>query len=227
MGIDHTALETILISLTHTKNKNRALTLARQQIHFQPHNVDAKYLDYCEDMFKSFGFTIVDSMDYSPYENATIIHNLNLPYSVNNIKYDFIYDGGTIEHIFNIPQVLENIIDLLDIDGIFCSVTVNNNLSGHGFYQFSPELFLSSFKPKYGMEIICIYLAQVGTSMDKWIKINHHDKNNNRITAKFHDDQEVYIITIAKKISNERLSLISHPPNQYSYEEVDWAQTNT
>lgn len=222
MGIDHTSLESILHSLTYAKNKNRALTLARQQIHFQPKNVNAKFLDFCEDMFKSFGFTTVDSMDYSPYENATIIHNLNLPYRENN-KYDFIYDGGTIEHVFNIPQVLENVINLLEIDGIFCSVTVNNNLSGHGFYQFSPELFLSSFKPKYGMEIICIYLAQVGTSMNEWIKINHDDKDTeNRNTAKFNNNREVYIITIAKKISNDGVSLINNPPNQYSYEEVDW-----
>jgi hypothetical protein len=222
MGIDYTSLEAILMSLLQTKNKNRALTLARQQIHFQPRNVNAKFLDYCEDMFKSFGFITTESIDYSSYENATIIHNMNLPYLENNTKYDFIYDGGTIEHIFNIPQVLENIINLLAIDGIFCSVTVNNNLSGHGFYQFSPELFLSCFNPNYGMEIICIYLAKVGTSVNEWIKISHLDKNNNRITAKFNDDKEVYIITIAKKISNDRLSLITNPPNQYSYEKVDW-----
>ena len=60
-------------------------------------------------------------------------------------KYQYIYDGGTIEHIFNIPQVIENIIDILDINGLFVSITCNNNFSGHGIYQFSPEFFLAVF----------------------------------------------------------------------------------
>ena len=58
-----------------------------------------------------------------------------------NKKFDFILDGGTIEHIFNCPQVLDNIIYLLEIEGILCSITCNNNFSGHGFYQFSPDFF--------------------------------------------------------------------------------------
>ena len=112
-------------------------------------------MDYCEEFFLSFGFLNIDSIDNSSYENSSIIHNLNTPYN-NTKKYDYIYDGGTTEHIFNVPQVFENIINLLEIDGIFCSVTVNNNFSGHGFYQFSPELYLSMFTSNYGMEILIV-----------------------------------------------------------------------
>ena len=127
MGIDLTALETILFSLRYVKNNNNLLTLARQQIHTQnitlTNNFFIKSMDYCENLFKSLGFLNIESIDNSSYENATIIHNLNTPYN-NTKKYDYIYDGGTTEHIFNIPQVFENIINLLEIDGIFCSVTV-------------------------------------------------------------------------------------------------------
>ena len=227
MGIDFSALEAILMSLRYVKNKNNLLTLARQQMHI--HNITLtnnfliKYMDYCEKFFLSFGFLNIDSIDNSSYENASIIHNLNTPYN-NTKKYDYIYDGGTTEHIFNVPQVFENIINLLEIDGIFCSVTVNNNLSGHGFYQFSPELYLSMFTSNYGMEIQCIYLAKVGTTINEWIKIINYDKDIDRITTKFNGNEPVYIIVVAKKISNTRQSLLINPPNQYSYEKVDWVK---
>src|SRR5207253_3919084 len=140
-------------------------------------------------------------------------------------KYDYIYDGGTIEYIFNLPQVLDNIINLLKPGGIFCSVTCNNNFSGHGFYQFSPELFFASFAPKYGMEIIELYLAKVGSDYNDWIRIEKKDfySHNGRIEFKFGDGEMVYILTIAKKMDYEnRKSLILEPPQQNSYENIEW-----
>ena len=117
----------------------------------------------------------------------------------------------------------KNIINLLEIGGIFCSVTCNNNLSGHGIYQFSPEFFLSAFSKDYGMEIKEIYLAQVNSEIHEWINVNNlKDQQNCRNMSKFDSNKEVYIITIAKKISNNRKNLIHDSPNQYSYENMDW-----
>jgi hypothetical protein len=82
------------------------------------------------------------------------------------------------------------------------------------------------FTSNYGMEIQCIYLAKVGSKINEWIKINKYDKNTNRITTRFNSNEPVYIIVIAKKISNTRLSLLTNPPNQYSYE-VDWKNKET
>ena len=161
MGIDITALELILLSHQYVKIKNTdILTLGRQQIHIEckdinnslnkynfSHLVDKfNYYDFSENLFRQLlNGDCVDSIDNSKYEDASIIYNLNLPY-ISSKKYQYIYDGGTTEHIFNIPQVIENVINMLDIDGLFVSVTCNNNFSGHGMYQFSPEFFLSSLK---------------------------------------------------------------------------------
>ncbi len=144
MGIDITALEILVLALKLHKPK-KVLTIGRQGIHIQfslcryicekhGFTLSESSIDkYCEKFFKHFGAEIVDSIDKSTYENATIIHDLNLPILTNN-KYDFIYDGGSTEHIFNIAQVYDNIFELLEIRGFFCSVTPNNNQSGHGFY---------------------------------------------------------------------------------------------
>jgi len=236
MGIDRSVLDAILFSLPLCTNKNNILTLGRQGIHLHRNTIDYYankynikfsdnvYTEFCENMFKDLGFNSVDSIDYSSYENASIIHDMNKP--INNElnilknKYQFILDGGTIEHIFNTPQLCENIIDLLDINGIFLSITCNNNLSGHGIYQFSPEFFMSAFNEKYGMKIISIYLAEVNSEINTWIRCDSY--NGWRNETKFNTLAHVYIITIAQKISNDRESLIYNSPQQYSYENIDW-----
>lgn len=58
------------------------------------------------DFFKLFNFDTIDSMDTSDYEGATIVHDLNVPVPDSlKGKFDVIFDSGTMEHIFNVPQV--------------------------------------------------------------------------------------------------------------------------
>ena len=174
MGIDIVCLESIMKSLEHIKVENRIflLTLGRKEIDISEyifniilHKYKTNILDYhtayCQQFFSRLGFQRVDSIDDSSCENDVIIHNMNkkIPERYHNM-YSYIYDGGTTDHIFNNPQKYDNIINLLYIGGIVCSIRPNNNFSGHGIYQFSPELFLSMFTPKYGMEIIGIYLGK-------------------------------------------------------------------
>lgn len=236
MGIDPTGLNALVLSLNYVSNKKNILTLGRQKINIGNHiindllnkfnlsHLQNKYnaCEFCEKFLNDLGFENVDSVDNSSYEGANIIHNFNLPIEITK-KYDFILDGGTTEHIFNAPQVVENIIDLLEIDGIYCSIVPNNNLSGHGIYQFSPEFFLSAFSKNYGMEIKELYLAKLGSFYEDWINVNDLKScQDGRNCSKFNTLDEVYIIAIAKKISNNRKSLIHEPPNQYSYENIDW-----
>lgn len=236
MGIDYVGCECILRSLKYIKNKKNILTLGRQGIHVFPYTIDCllgnynlshlknRYIwGFCEQFFMDLGFENVDSLDNSPYEGASIIHNMNLPIPDNFKKYDYIFDGGTIEHIFNTPQTCENIINLLNVDGLFVSITPNNNLSGHGIYQFSPEFYLSAFSKKYGMEIQELYLAKVGTGFNEWMNVNDfNEKQNGRNTSRFYTNDHVDIVAIIRKISDNRENLITNSPNQFSYENIDW-----
>jgi hypothetical protein len=233
MGIDRTCLNVILKSCVYIKNKKNVMTLGRQQIHTSKEyntdigdkfNIDLSeiiYGNYCENFFHSIGFENIDSIDNSKYEDAKYIHNLNYPIldELKN-KYNYIYDGGATEHIFNVPQVFENIIDMLSIDGLFVSVTCNNNFSGHGMYQFSPELYLSMLHNKYGMKILELHIGEVGKTDIEWKNVNSY--NGYRNTDKLSTLSETYIIIIARKISNNRCSLLTNCPNQYSYEQCDW-----
>jgi SAM-dependent methyltransferase len=233
MGFDITTLHSVLMASKLVKNKDKALTLGRQNIHVAPgyyeficftYGIKTEWSEYCERLISDVGFKEVDSMDYSYFEGASVIHNLNkITSDVLNDKYDFIVDGGTIEHVFNIPQVLENIIKMLKVDGIFCSVGCNNNFSGHGFYQFSPELFLSCFTNKYGMKVEQIFIAESGSFPDRWINVGFQSQNEKRLLHKILTEKEVYIITFARKTRDDNVSSLIHdPPNQFSYEQVDW-----
>jgi hypothetical protein len=225
MGIDYTGLEALLHALPHV-NKKKALTLGRQEIHISSTGMEyflkkyglpcKPYSGFCEPLLKDLGFDTVDSMDNSLFEGATILHNMNLP--VGEMKYDFILDGGTIEHIFNAAQVCQNIIDMLEIGGVYVSITPNNNFSGHGMYQFSPEFYLSAFSKEYGMNVMELYLAKVGTGIEEWINVNSYQGGRNVTT--FGTNEPVYIIAIIKKSLHGK-NVLLHPPNQYSYE-IDW-----
>jgi len=113
------------------------------------------------EVFKSLGFSRVYSLDVSSYEGADFVWDLNLPVPENlKNKFDFIYDGGTIEHIFNTPQVLKNLHDLLHPTGYIFHENPANNFVDHGYYQFPPSLFFDYYTAN-NYEIISALLCKV------------------------------------------------------------------
>jgi hypothetical protein len=215
MGIDYCAFNVLLHLLNNNKFKN-VLTIGRQQIHCD--FLHFKCGEYCENLFTYFGSERVDSVDASNYENCTIIHDINYPME-SEIKYDLIFDGGCSEHIFNCQQSYQNYINALEIGGIYLGIIPNNNFSGHGFYQFSPEFFVQIFQKKYNAELLELYLAKVNTPMSEWIKLDNTIRYRNE--TKFDDTTPVYIIVIAKKCSSDGIQFTEQFPQQHNYI-IDW-----
>lgn len=94
------------------------------------------------DLFTGLGFDEVRSIDYSDFEDADYVLDLNnpVPESLHN-KFDAIYDGGTLEHVFNFPQSLKNIHNMLKPGGIIMHASPSHNHVDHGFYMFSPTIY--------------------------------------------------------------------------------------
>jgi hypothetical protein len=113
-----------------------------------PFLIDEKYMcdKYSVDkiILNALGFADIEAVDISHYGGAEIIHDLNLPVPVEmKNAYDFILDAGTIEHIFDLPQVLKNIFDMLKVGGVFFFDMPYWYEPYHGFYNFSPLLMKS------------------------------------------------------------------------------------
>jgi SAM-dependent methyltransferase len=114
------------------------------------------------DYLEPLGYRVT-SIDASSYEGADVIHDLNCPIPDKFIgRFDLVIDGGTLEHVFNYPQALQNAMRLLRVGGHLFLATPTNNQCGHGFYQFSPELFYSVLTERNGFELKRIYIRAEG-----------------------------------------------------------------
>jgi hypothetical protein len=106
-------------------------------------------------------------MDASPYEGADVVQDLNLPVPEQfKERYTVVFDGGTLEHIFNFPVALKNCMEMLRPGGTLFVNVIANQQFGHGFYQVSPELFFRALAPENGFTIerLHAYEGIMGTS---------------------------------------------------------------
>lgn len=114
------------------------------------HNPEGKKRGCINDLclFKSLGFSSCKSLDCSPYEGADYIFDLNsqeVPEEMRG-QFDVIVDGGTVEHVFHLPNALKNIFVMLRPGGRIIHLTPASNHIDHGFYMFSPSLFWEFYR---------------------------------------------------------------------------------
>ncbi|WP_439143428.1 class I SAM-dependent methyltransferase [Planktotalea sp.] len=111
--------------------------------------------EYAEQFFEKLGFSSVDSMDFSDFENASIIQDLSakIPKKLEK-KFDVIYDGGTCEHIFDLPTAYRNINKMLKPGGVLIGHSPCNNWVNHSFYQINPEMVYGFWEGTLGYEVL-------------------------------------------------------------------------
>lgn len=68
--------------------------------------------------FSLCGCKNVDSIDISDYEGANILLDLNepIPQKYEN-KYMAVIDGGLLEHIFDFPSAIKNVMSMVSVGG--------------------------------------------------------------------------------------------------------------
>jgi hypothetical protein len=189
----------------------RTVTLGRQNVYVKTGLLERKYgakLDwkkqvYCEGLLEAcFGASKVDSIDRSNYENASVIFDMNEPLPSGFQEYDTVIDCGTSEHVFNISQALSNIIGLCREGGQILHVSPANNFCGHGFWQFSPELFFSLYSEQNGFKDTDVFVAsrkKTGT----WYKVKK-PKAGERVPLGSRDKLYVICRTVLVKKQAER-----------------------
>lgn len=96
--------------------------------------------------FGLLGIKNIKSMDVTNYENADIIHNLNYPIPNELIgQFDFIIDGGTFDHLFDIRVAFENVVKLLRHGGRILQWNAASNFTGAAYISFGPDMFFDYF----------------------------------------------------------------------------------
>ena len=168
---------------------------------------------YSEPFFTLLGAKEIASLDTSDFEGASYVHDLNLPIAENfPRKFSLVYDGGTLEHIFNLPQAFKNCMQMVRVGGHFMQLTVANNFMGHGFWQLSPELIYRIFTEDNGYRIECVLLHEVTQGGARYVVQDPKDVGHR---IELCNSVPTYILTIAKRI--EAKEIFAQPPQQSDY----------
>lgn len=239
MGIGLNALQFLQLARHTGVDFSHTLVLGRQGMHITKpsarqfyHKIHAPDMaaridrllpwDFCEDFLKKlYGAHTVDSMDASDYEQATLIHDLNFPYPSSK-EYSFVYDAGCTEHVFNIPQALSTISALTATGGHIAHSVPANNYMGHGFYQFSPELFFNLYTEARGFKNTRVFLVEVAAP-DTWYEVISPQILKARVDVVNRCDLEMIVLT---QKSGPVTSVFLSPPQQSDYSST-WNKDDT
>jgi hypothetical protein len=141
------------------------LTIGRQSISLPPGFVEqhlgrgVEAADgYCEPLLRALNATSVASLDFSDYEKATYVADLNQPTRLER-QFDTVVDAGSLEHIFDVAMAFRNVAGLCKVGGRIVHVLPVNNLNGHGFWQFSSDLLYSVYSRQNGFEGTHVFYA--------------------------------------------------------------------
>jgi len=166
-----------------------------------------------EPYLRLLGARSITSFDYSPYEEATTVHDMNLPIPDSlRERFTVVHDGGTLEHVFNVPQALKNCMEMVQVGGHFMQVSPANNYLGHGFWQFSPELIFRALVPANGFEIRTVLLHEVVRG-GEWYAVTDPDQVKSRV--ELCNSNQTYILTLARRIGTPEVFASS--PQQSDY----------
>jgi hypothetical protein len=211
MGIDFHGLK--FLRYAHSKKPfGSVVTIGRQGLHLPPWRVrDILELKALPDfgaygerlIMECFGATSVDSYDNSDYESATHVWDMNRPLAPEK-KYDTVIDLGCLEHVYNVTQALKNVSSLANPGAQIVHVLPANGYCGHGFWQFSPELFFTLYSERNGYRDTEVMLADLANERSWFIvKKPRGGKRADVVTSK-----ELYVLvrtTVPEAFSHDNV----------------------
>jgi hypothetical protein len=232
MGIDVNGARFLLFARALEVDFSRTAMMGRQALHLQRadlrkcfsafgHEVPDELLEavftdasgYAERLLSVLGALELHSFDNSPFEGATVVHDLNQPVPAEyENRYTAVLDGGCLEHVFNFPVALKSCMEMVSIGGHYLGITPANNFFGHGFYQFSPELFFSAFTAENGFEIRKV-LTYEDTPYARWYAVRDPKALGGRVTLT--NVTQLYLLVIARR--THKVEIFARPPQQSDY----------
>jgi hypothetical protein len=173
---------------------------------------------FAEPFFKMLGAQEIASLDASDFEGATVIHDMNQPVPPSlDRRFSAVFDGGSLEHVFNYPVAVTNAMRMVELGGHFIAVTPANNEMGHGFYQFSPELIFRVFSDTNGYELERLLIAENRKEVT-WYEVSDPAVLGARgVLVNCH---VTYLYLQARRVSD--VPLFKHWPQQSDYA-VAWS----
>lgn len=178
--------------------------------------------EYAERFFELLGAARVESLDVSEYESAAHRYDLNYPIPAElHAPSSLVFDAGTLEHVFNIPEALRSCMAMVRLGGHFVQVNCANNFMGHGFWQFGPETIFRAFSAANGFAVKVVMLHEV-KKKGRWVVVTDPAVAGSRVNLI--NSEQTYILTIAQRVSD--LPIFEEFPQQSDYEPL-WQQPHS
>jgi hypothetical protein len=169
---------------------------------------------FADGLFAALGAQEILSLDASAYEGAQIIHDMNVPVPSNlQERFDVVFDGGTLEHVFNFPIALRNAMQMVSSGGHLILHTPANNYFGHGFYQFSPDLFYRALSPENGFMIRQMIACEM-FPYGSWFEVPDPADVGGRIELAS-SQHRVLLMILAQRVAITEI--FASPPQQSDY----------
>lgn len=131
------------VEAPHTSNLFKQNPLAKDFVHART-------------FFEMMGLEEYYDIDKFEIDAPQILHDLNSPVPPELCdRFNLIIDGGTIEHIFDVRQVFENIVRMCRKSGWVVHITPSSNYVDHGFYSLSPCVFYDYYDSNGFGDFVC------------------------------------------------------------------------
>lgn len=245
MGIELQTIKLLLLARQAKVDFSDVLTIGRQDLLVTAQALRAAFAGFGEHLselesqrlsgredrfsdalFRWMGADNVDSLDISNFEGASLIHDLNLPLPTDMAnRFSVVFDGGTLEHVFNCPTAMATYMSLPQVGGHLIIAVPANNEMGHGFYQFSPEFFFRTLTEQNGYQVRGLFLVPMFTDSD-WLLVKDPAVIGGRVG--FNGPRRAtYLFVVAQRIANTPIFGSTPQQSDYSADWVSGGSRNT
>ena len=230
MGLDDKGAQFLLAARRLGVSFDHTATIGRQRLYITPrwlrrrlaafgHDLDARQTarlfepdGFAEPFLELLGARQVVSIDASPYEGASHLLNLNdpLPAELDG-AFTTVIDAGSLEHVFDFPTAVGNCMRMVAPDGHFLAITVVNNMMGHGFYQFGPELFYRVLSKANGFAVERMLVTEASST--RWYEVSDPEIVGARVQLR--SFRPAYLCVAARRTA--RRPILETMPQQSDY----------
>ncbi len=158
---------------------------------------------HCDTLFRLLGLPGCDTLDGSPAEGPTIVHDLNTPIDPRyHGRYGLVVDSGTLEHIFDVRTAMSNLVRLVQLGGLILHASPMSGWVNHGFFQISPCLFYDFYQAN-GFSVREAYIVDGSPGPTRAGLCVPYTHTRSRLRIKFpgedSNNREVYLVFLAQK----------------------------
>lgn len=158
------------------------------------------------------------ALDFNAAEGASLVHDLNRvpPPAETQQRFGVVFNFGTMEHIFHVPNFLENVYRMLRVGGVVLHSAPANNMVEHGFYQLSPTFFFDYYTANRFEILGCFLVTHDRAALGRRVSLQAFDTYAHApdpLYGKLGDDL-VDVVFLARKSAE---SVCDQVPIQFRY----------